>query len=25
LEVVDQLSQFFGVAPGELFERTQEG
>lgn len=24
LEVIDQLSAFFGVAPGELFERVQE-
>jgi hypothetical protein len=23
-DVIDQLSAFFGVAPGELFERTAE-
>ena len=24
LEVVDQLCQFFGIAPGELFERVEQ-
>lgn len=24
LEVVDQLSRFFGITPGELFERVEQ-